>query len=84
MSDTTLKIEKMENGYEVEICDPDIMEQNDKNSKNAMWKDPWKSYAFGTVEEVAKFVSIHLGKLKPPPGADEEYAAAFKSATKED
>jgi len=83
MSDTLLKIEKMENGYEVEICDPDIMEQNEKNSKNAQWRDPWKSYAFGTVEEVAKFVSIHLGKLKPPPGADEEYAAAFKSATKD-
>lgn len=84
MSDTLLKIEKMENGFEVEICDPDIMEQNEKNSKNAQWKDPWKSYAFGTVEEVTAFVQKHLGKLKPPPSADAEYASAFKSATKED
>lgn len=80
--DTVLRIEKLENGYEVEICDPKIQAANDKPKSN--WQDPWKGYAFTTAEEVKNFVGEHLDSLKPPPDADAEYASAFKKATTED
>ncbi len=80
--DTVLRIEKLENGYEVEICDPKIQAANDKPKSS--WQDPWKGYAFTTAEEVKNFVGEHLDSLKPPPDADEEYGAAFKQATAED
>ena len=79
MGETVLKIEKLENGYEVEICDPDIMEANQKPKGG--YTDPWKAYAFSTAEEVKNFVGEHLDSLKPPPDADEEYKAAFKQQT---
>lgn len=80
--DSVLRIEKLENGYEVEICDPKIMANNDK--PKSMYESPWKGYAFTTAEEVKNFVGEHLDSLKPPPDADAEYGAAFKQATSED
>lgn len=79
MGDTVLRIEKLTNGYEVEICDPKIMEANRK--PKSTYEDPWKGYAFTTAEEVKTFVGAHLDSLKPPPEADEEYADAFRQAT---
>lgn len=82
MGDTVLRIEKLTNGYEVEICDPKVMENNRKPKTS--YEDPWKGYAFTTADEVKTFVGLHLDSLKPPPGPDEEYASAFKQATKTD
>lgn len=79
-SDTVLRIEKLENGYEVEICDPKVMESNRKPKSN--YEDPWKGYAFTTADEVKAFVGQHLDSLKPPPDADEEYSSAFDAETK--
>jgi hypothetical protein len=76
-----LRIEKLENGYEVSICDPKIIEANNKPKSD--WQDPWKEYAFTTAEEVKTFVGNTLDKLKPPPSADEEYDSAFKQASKD-
>ena len=81
MSDTILRIEKAENGYSVEICDPKIMASNDK--PKAAYADPWKEYLFTTAEEVKNFVGEHLDSLKPPPDADAEYGQAFAKATSE-
>lgn len=81
--ETVLRIEKLENGYEVEICDPKVMENNRK--PKSTYEDPWKGYAFTTAEEVKAFVGQHLDSLKPPPDADEEYTDAFnKHAAEED
>lgn len=77
-----LRIEKLENGYEVSICDPKITAANSKPKSN--WQDPWKEYAFTTADEVKNFVGEILDKLKPPPDADEEYSSAFAEATKDD
>ncbi len=79
---TVLRVEKLENGYEVEVCDPDLMAANEK--PKAAYKDPWKAYAFTTAEEVKNFIGEHLDSLKPPPDADAEYGSAFKEATSED
>ena len=77
MSDCVLKVEKLENGYTVEIIDPEIQKAND-DPKSKQWKDPWKEYAFTTAEEVKNFVGEQLDSLKPPPDADMEMKAEFK------
>ncbi len=82
MGDSVLRIEKLENGYEVEVCDPKIMEANKKPKSS--YESPWKGYAFTTAEEVKNFVGEHLDSLKPPPDADEEYGSAFNAATAEE
>lgn len=81
MSDTIARIEKMENGYEVEIQDPKIAEKN-RTSKGG-WTDPYKSYSFQTSEEACTFLKTVLDKLAPPTAAD-EFTSAFKAATKKD
>jgi len=83
MGDCILRIEKLENGYEVEVYDEAIAEQNRK-PKNSSYTDPWKAYAFENAEGVVKFIGLHLDKLKPPPGADAEYADAFNQAANSD
>jgi hypothetical protein len=82
MSDTILRIEKLENGYEVEVCDEQVMANNQK--PKSAYEDPWKGYAFENAEGVVAFIKAHLDKLKPPPGAGDEYDAAFKQATSEE
>lgn len=81
MGDDVLRVEKLENGFEVSICDPSIMEKNQK--PKSVYESPWKGYAFTTAEEVIAFITKHLSSLKPPPDADEEYDQAFSAATKE-
>lgn len=81
MSDCILRVEKLTNGYEVEIHDPKIAEENMKPKSH--WKDPWKGYAFKTSGEVSAFVGAVLDKITPPSSED-EFAAAFKAATTED
>ncbi len=76
-----LRIEKLENGYEVEVCDPKIMENNRKPKTE--YKSPWKGYAFTTKEEVVAFISEHLDSLQPPPDADTEFGQAFDEASSE-
>lgn len=75
MSENILKIEKLENGYSVEICDPDVVAENAK--PKSTWKDPWKEYAFKNSDEVKNFVGEHLDSLKPPPDAETEYKTEF-------
>lgn len=80
MGDCVLRISKLENGYEVEFCDPDVRKENAKPKSD--YTDPWKGYAFSTVEEVSAFIDKKLGDLEPPPDADEEFSSAFSAAAK--
>ena len=75
MSDDILRIEKLANGYEVEICDPKIQEANGKPKSD--WANPWVGYAFSTAAEVVAFVTLHLESLKPEPDDDEVYGQEF-------
>lgn len=85
MDNQVLRIEKLTNGYEVEICDPEVMKKNRDPKNKGPWEDPWKGYAFTTAEEVKNFVGQHLDSLSPPPEADDEYADAFaKESAKDD
>lgn len=80
MSDYSIRIEKLENGFEVEVCDPAIRKANEK--PKAQWKDPWKKYAFSTGKEVIAFVTRHLASV-PKSGMDEFNEAADEAFDKE-
>lgn len=75
MSETVCRIEKLENGFTVEVCDPVQMASN-KNPKT-MYKSPWKEYAFTTEKEVIAFITKVLPTLKPEVT---DMGAAFNEA----
>jgi hypothetical protein len=77
MSDYVVKIERLANGYEVEMSDPKIIEQNRKSKSS--WKDPKVCYAFKTVDEVIQFLQANLDKAMPM----DEYETNFDEAMKE-
>lgn len=79
MSEYVAKIEKLVNGFTVEVPDPAIEKAN-KNPKSP-WKDPWKEYAFSTKDEVIEFLKKVLDKLEPPV---DDMATNFQRATSED
>ncbi|MHB0965280.1 MAG: hypothetical protein ACYC36_02390 [Bellilinea sp.] len=75
MDGCILRVEKLANGYEVEILDPKIQEENKKPKSE--WKSPWVGYAFTSAEEVKTFVGLHLDNLKPEPSDDDQYGMEF-------
>ena len=81
MSESILRIEKLENGYTVCITDPKIREKNRGSGK---WQDPEKEYAFKDAKEVADFVSKNLDALEPPMSDEEMYKESFGEAAKGD
>lgn len=82
MSDGQIvRIEKLSNGYEVEVCDPGLQAAN-KNPKTP-YVDPWKSYAYSTKEEVVAFLTKVLDTLSPDDDED-EMGTSFQRAITED
>ena len=81
MSDECVRIERLTNGFEVEIRDPEIEKANRKrdNSKSGIgiYRSPWKSYAFKSAAEVTAFLTKALPKTVPE---DDEYSTAFDKA----
>jgi hypothetical protein len=82
MDNCVLRIEKLANGYEVEIADPEV-KKNNANPKKP-YKDPWVGYALLSVEDVKEFIGKHLDSLEPPADADDEYGAEFVRQTEEE
>lgn len=79
MSECVIKIDRLANGWEVEMTDPEIVKKNRSPTKKGelgMWKDPKVSYAFKTVDEVIKFISANLEKAIPM----DEYESSFDEA----
>lgn len=84
MGKEVLRIEKLENGYEVECFDAKIDEENNKPAKKGVgynWKSPWKAYAFSTSAEVVSFIQKHLTNL--PKSEHEQFNDAAVEAFKE-
>lgn len=79
MGECVIKIERLNNGWEVEMTDPEIVKQNQKPSKGnsyTPYKDPKVAYAFKKKEEVVKFISANLEKAMPM----DEYESSFDEA----
>ena len=80
MDDIVCRIERLDNGWEVEICDPAGVDMN-KASKG-MYISPWKAYAFKTVKEVVDFLAKNLEKAVP--ANHDDFESSFKEATSDD
>ena len=80
MAEYCCRIERMRNGYEVELKDPDIVKANAKPGKNGLYRDPYVSYVFTDIEGVLKFLKANLEKALP----DDEYESAFDEAVKDE
>lgn len=76
--DDIVRIEKLENGYEVEVLDPETAAKNAKPSGG--WQDPYKAYAFDDIEKLLTFLREVLPKIEVATSKD-TYAAEFKKAT---
>ncbi len=80
MSESILRIEKLENGYTVCVTDSKLQEKNRKGK--GPWVDPEKEYAFKTAKEVADFVAKNLDTLEAPMSDDEVFKESFGAAAK--
>jgi len=78
VSTCIVRIERMANGYEVEITDPEIVKANE--SSKDKWRDPNVSYAFKTPREVVTFLSRNLEKALPL----DDYTTSFDKAANEE
>ncbi len=74
MGDCRVVIERVANGYEVEVSEPA------SDSKDVMMIDRKKEYVFKTVDEVLTFLNKNLDKALPA----DEYDSAFDAAVAED
>ncbi len=74
------KIERLANGFEVEMTDPAIVKANRTSGPNRSWRSPEVSYAFKTVGEVVKFLEKNLDKAV----SDDEYGSTFDVAASKD
>lgn len=75
MDESVARINKLSNGYTVEVCDPAQQEKN-KSPKNS-YASPWKTYAFSSPKEVLAFLTKVLANLKP---ADDDMSTSFQRA----
>lgn len=77
---TTIRIERVQNGYVMEITDPEIVKANkDKESYGKGWRDPDVKYSFDESSELLEFLSKNIDKALPM----DEFSASFDAAVKE-
>lgn len=76
MGECVIRIERLANGYEVEITDPAIVKANQSRQGSKPWRNPKINYAFKTVEEVLAFLSKNLEKALPM----DDYSTSFDAA----
>lgn len=75
MSESTVKIERLANGYEICFTDPDIVAAN---SKSMTYKNPKVEFVFKTSDEVIEFLTKNLQKLAPAESFDSAFMKAIK------
>lgn len=78
MNGPIAKIERAKNGFEVEMCDPEIKKKNMESDDG--YKDPYVNFVFKTADEVMEFLKENLDKAVPM----DDYATSFDEAVKED
>lgn len=77
MGDCRVVIERVANGYEVEVSEPAL---SPKKDANVLYQDRRKEYVFKTIDEVLSFLTKNLDKALP----QDEYDSAFDEAVEED
>lgn len=77
MSETVLRISKLENGWEVECYKKP---KPRKANEPYVYDSDWKSYGFDSDAKVLAFIKEKLPELSRRMSTDEEYASGFKEA----
>lgn len=74
-------IERVANGYEVEVTDPKIAKKNSGPQPiDGPYRSSQKEYVFKTIEEVLAFLTKNLDKALPV----DEYDSSFDEAIAEE
>lgn len=79
MDDCNIRIGLTGSGFEVEVLDPTINDENSK-PKSSSYRNPWVSYSFAKKEQVLEFIEDALDIVKPRRG---DQSTAFDAAFKE-
>jgi hypothetical protein len=82
MGDCCIRIEKLANGFTVEMKDPAICKANAK--RDAMrsnvvtpWRDPWKTFVCNDEASLLKFLKANLSKAV---AEGDDYECSFNTA----
>lgn len=78
MSSNTIRIERLENGYTVEVTDPKIRAANAK--PKAVWRDPCKEYAFKDLKAACKWIMENGDMMEPGESDEMEFAGGWNEA----
>lgn len=86
MDDTTIRISRAQNGFIVQVDDPDIKEDNmgdlTKGGKSVPWKDPTVKFTFTTAKDAAEFITTNISKMFPNEDAS-AFSKSFDMAAKD-
>jgi len=68
MGEYVVRIEKMTNGFEVELYEPTTSPAGNSNAVSPDYRtpEPWKGYVFKSSDEVVNFLKSKLPGLKTP------------------
>ena len=78
----TIRIERVQNGYVMEITDPDIVKANKgKESYGKGWRDPDVKYTFEESDDLVEFLRKNIDKALPMDEYDSSFDAAVKEIT---
>lgn len=83
MGDCTIRIEKLQNGFNVRMTDPEIVKANNERPKDGKdytpWRDPQVTYTFKSSAEVVEFIKNNIDKAVPT----DDYSSSFDAAVKD-
>lgn len=88
MACNCIRIERLENGFTVEMDDPAIIKKNrerdNASSKGPYqpWVDPSRKFAFKDEKAVIAFITKNVKKIVPETKTD--FASSFDLAAKDD
>lgn len=78
--DAVMRIEKLENGFEVEVYEPAPAPKG-KGTPPMGMPEPWKGYAFTSADDAIAFITEKLPTLKT---RRDEFSDGFAEATTEE
>lgn len=82
----TIRINRLANGWSVQMTDPKIVEANNKRSDKSgytPWKDPEVTFAFDDAKGVLEFLNANLEKALPTDEYDTSFAKALGETAKD-
>lgn len=87
MASSSIRIERLENGYTVEMDDPAIIKANNKRDNSSStgpyipWKDPSRKFTFADAKGVIAFITKNVDKIMPETKSD--FGTSFDTACAE-